>query len=134
MSTDEKPFGDREFIKLQAAILNDEVSVEELKSFFRAYQEQQFAPAEQSVRKAIRGMGVAVGPDMDGWTDEARDHFTEIFYDIVRNGPEETSHIAMLTRAMAIYRSFLVHVRAGGEVVYRGVGKEKKLVVRPRKP
>lgn len=133
MSAEEKKHG-VDFVRLRAAIANGEIDLEQFKAGFRNYQEAQLSQVEQSTRKAMRMMGVRVPPDGDGWTDEQRDHYAEVIWDVVVYGPEETSEMDMMTRAMAIYRSFIMHVRAGGEVVYRGVGKEKKLVVRTRKP
>lgn len=72
-------------------------------------------------------------PEMPSWGDdpEKARQLYDLFLDVFRETTDEDPRDIVL-RAMAVYRSFVKHARAGGQVKFVGVGAEKTLKVRLR--
>lgn len=70
-------------------------------------------------------------PKMPAWDEERSNQLAELFLDIYKETTDDDPRDVVL-RAMACYRAFVKHARAGGQVKFVGIGNEKTLKVRLR--
>lgn len=70
-------------------------------------------------------------PEMFAFDPEHAEQLVDLFLDIHKETADDDARVIVL-RAMAVYRSFCKHARAGGQVKFVGVGADKTLKVRLR--
>lgn len=74
----------------------------------------------------------APGPSMPAWDAERAERLADFFLDVYRETTDEDPR-DLLLRAMGVYRSFVKHARAGGQVKFvREGAPERTLKVRLR--
>jgi len=72
-------------------------------------------------------------PKMPPWTEEKSQQLADLFLDIYGLTTDQDPN-DLLLRSMAVYRAFVAHARAGGQVKFVGIEgqKDRTLTVRLR--